>query len=497
MPSTPKRSNPQSPRNDPDLRHRFSVLITRYHARKGWSDETLCTKINIIQGSSNISVSTVRNYLAGNGGHPSNPTIFRFKKALGIPDAVLDYLLYPNDFPDPDEEAKNSRQNQFDELLGYMRRQSQLPQKVQKLQAEADAAIKAKKYTLAQQKLEEIQAVNDKVFNDYLGNFAYASEEKARSLAALGALAFVRYDYVEARSKYGAAINCPHVPEGLLINYRRSFLIASNATMSSFINESEVRDAIAGLEEYGVTPNVVSYNTLMNFLKDEAAVRAVFAEMRADDVTPNVVSYNTLMNFLKDEAAIRAVFAEMISLDIKPNEISVTTALKNMDTFSTGLKLVDWCLAKKLFVGRGAFQALYSNKITHLSAEALLVEYHERAFKFDTSLEGPMNQYRKTGQLDQALVLTMVAPHVGAAQKMYREEYDFCKSYFEAELETGNDEDNLYYAYGIAATLNEDWQMAWQNLKIARERCVEGLGDKRIRHIDGLIRLNPVPISAS
>ncbi len=173
---------------------------------------------------------------------------------------------------------------------------------------------------------------------------------------------------------------------------------------------------------------------------------------------------------------------------VTPNEITVIAALKTTEAFGAALGLIDLCLDKGFFAGRGAFEAAYSKPIAHLSAEELLAQYHGRKYKFDTALEGPINQYRRARREDQALLLTVVAPHVAAAQKLYREKYDLCRAFFEAQIKSGNDEDNLYYAFGIAAALNGDWKNAKKNLKIALERSY---ADKRSDHIKRLLSEAP------
>ena len=233
----------------------------------------------------------------------------------------------------------------------------------------------------------------------------------------------------------------------------------------------------------GVTPDVVSYNSLLNFVNSETEARDILTEMRANGVTPDVVSYSTLLNFVNSETEARAILAEMTANGVTPNEITTTTVIMLGKTFVDALRLVDFCLGEGFFVGRGAFEGAFSKSIVHLSAEELLIEHHRRKYKFDTALQGPINQYRQAGLEEQALRLTLVAPHIGAAQKFYREEYTLCRSFFEAELMAGNDEDNVYYALGIAAALNGHWGNAKPNLEIALERSY---ADKRVDHIKSL-----------
>jgi hypothetical protein len=197
-----------------------------------------------------------------------------------------------------------------------------------------------------------------------------------------------------------------------------------------------------------------------------------------------VVSYNTLMTFVDAEDKARAVLKEMEDKGVTPDEVTRSTIIKSAATFETALALIDLFLLKKDFVGRGTFEATFAKSIIHLTAGELLIEYNKRAFKFDTSLQSPINQYRKAGLFDQALALTLFAPHVGASQKFYREDFDRCKEYFRSEIMAGNNDDNLFYAFGIAASLNGDWENAEPNLKIALDRAY---AEKRISHIQELL----------
>ena len=59
-----------------------------------------------------------------------------------------------------------------------------------------------------------------------------------------------------------------------------------------------------------------------------------------------------------------------------------------------------------------------------------------------------------------------------------------CRDFFENEISKGSTEDNLYYAYGIAAALNDDWEHAIPMLKLADSRAY---AEKRREHIASLL----------
>ena len=85
-------------------------------------------------------------------------------------------------------------------------------------------------------------------------------------------------------------------------------------------------------------------------------------------------------------------------------------------------------------------------------------------------------------------MLALIAPHVGAAQKLYRDRYALCRDFFQAQLLAGNDDDNVYYALGVAAALNGDWIIAEPNLKTA---LVRSYASKRADHIKDLLSESP------
>ena len=265
--------------------------------------------------------------------------------------------------------------------------------------------------------------------------------------------------------------------------------MVSYSTLLNFVDtEAKARAVLDEMRAAGITPDVVSYNTLLNFVDTEAKARAVLDEMRAAGITPDVVSYSTLLNFVDTEAKARAVLDEMRAAGITPEELSVALAVKQCSNFEEAMALTDYCLDQGWFVGPGAYGAVYSFPIAHMSGDELLNVYFAKKYKFDTALEGPINQYRKAGMMQDATRVALVGPQTGAAQRLFRQRYDDCRSFFDAEFEKGEDGDNLYYAYGIAAALNGDWTVAVPMLEVARERAY---APKRQQHIDRLLNDRP------
>jgi len=233
----------------------------------------------------------------------------------------------------------------------------------------------------------------------------------------------------------------------------------------------------------------VTYNTLINLANDYDKGRAVLAEMKEAGVKPNEVAYSTLISLAKDYREARVAIDELIKIRGEfPGEGQLTALLSKVEKFEIAVQLAIEFRERGFFTGRSIYEAIFAKPIIQYSAKELLGVYNNLPFKFGSSLQNPIRQYRNVGQLDQAFYLCLAAPETGAAKKFFREEFDFCKGMFEAELKAGNNEDNLFYAYGIAAILKEDWSTAKKHLEVALERpCHE----KRIADIERMLKAIP------
>jgi len=267
------------------------------------------------------------------------------------------------------------------------------------------------------------------------------------------------------------------------------YVVTYTTLLSLAKSEADARLILKEMADHDppISPNVVTYNTLLSLAKSEADARLILKEMADHDppISPDVVTYTTLLTKLSGEKKALAVLRLTRRRGCSPNEVLVVNAIGRVETFDAALRIIDFTLRQGWFAGRGAFEAAFAKPIYHLSAKELLAKYHELAYSFDSALGNPIRQYRRTGQHEQALLLALEAPHNATAQKLYRERYTQCKDFFKSRLAEGNDEDNLYYAYGIAAALNEDWMVAVPMLMVALERSYS---DKRADHIKSLLR---------
>jgi hypothetical protein len=190
------------------------------------------------------------------------------------------------------------------------------------------------------------------------------------------------------------------------------------------------------------------------------------------------------MNLAKDFTAARAVLDEMKDAGVAPNVVTCQTLVKHAPSFEVALQFEKELDRSWLVFSSGLYTAIFAKSVKHLDADELIAAYLACHRQFGEALGSPINQYRADQRPADAFAIALVAPHIPAAQKFWRERYAVCKGLFVKALEDGGDEDNLHYAYGIAAAINRDNGPALRHLAIARDRATH---PKRIIHIDGLL----------
>ena len=274
-----------------------------------------------------------------------------------------------------------------------------------------------------------------------------------------------------------------------VFNEMRAADIAPNVvTFNTLINLAKdyetTRGVFNGMRAADIAPDVVTFSTLVNLAKDYETARGVFNEMRAADIAPDVVTFSTLINLAKDYETARGVFNEMRAADIAPNVVTFSTVLARAPDFATSLSFIDSLDRTLPVFSRGLYCALYAKNIVHLDSTKLIEIYLGGFRQFGEALESPINQYRRAKRPADAFRLALIAPHTGAARRFFKERYAVCLPLFRSAMEAGEDDDNLHYAFGIAAALNKDWVLAKKHLLIARERAYH---PARVEHIDSLL----------
>ena len=472
---------PSNPLKDPELPRRFGDLIIRYMVILKLSDEELLTELRNV-GVTKGSLASIKRHKDGLGGQPSAKTIGLYQEALKIADAEIQALLYPGARGAIGQPSNREFRDQFQELVAELQRQSNLPYEIQSERAKAKVALAEEDFEKARRHLNAAADATRRTAE-------HAAEEYARSLAALGALAFTETDYVSARKHYGAAMKMSGVADDRVRRYRRSYLVASNAIMANSPTRAAAHKIFGEMVDAGLKPDEVTYNTLINLADDYKEGRKLLKQMVDAGLKPDEVTYNTLINLADDYKEGRKLLKQMVDAGLTPNELTLITLVRLAPNFETGCDLAreakngrDWR------TGSGFYAALFSLQITHLDAKHLLEAYNSLPLRFDKALENPIKQYRHARRHDEAMKLCLFAPHLPAAQKLYKDRYEICRAYLQNQSEPLQGNSNYHYCFGIAARINNDWPLARKHLNIALDLAY---AQPRIQYIKELLEAIP------
>ena len=231
-----------------DLLTEFGEAVHRARGLKGWQLKDLSIKMD---GNSSISfLSDIEKGKRSIG----IPTVGKLIQALDLKESWIDRFIEAkksgkSDAPGiPSDQTLEAR---FKELVEELNRQSNLSSEVHRLRAEAKAALAKEDYTAARSRLDDAAKITQNTAE-------HANLDYARSLAALGNLAFTERDYAEARLQFSKAITLSGLEDGRLASYRNSYRIASNAVMSFSRTYDEGRRVLDEMVAAGVKPNEVS-----------------------------------------------------------------------------------------------------------------------------------------------------------------------------------------------------------------------------------------------
>ena len=249
--------NWSNPLKDPELPGRFSRLIIKYMIRLRLSEDQLVARFSGGHDEPRRSPTSIRRHKDGTGGQPTTQTIGAYQKALDIPDTEIDTLPYPGAEPSPGLPGAREYRDQFQQLVAELNRLSNSPYEVQRDRAAANAALAEEDFGKARRFLTAAADATRRTAEQ-------ASEEYARSLAALGALAFTELDFAEARVRYGMAMVLPGLAEDRLARYRRSYLIASSAVIARSATLAQGRTVLDEMIAAGVKPDAVGLTTLVH-----------------------------------------------------------------------------------------------------------------------------------------------------------------------------------------------------------------------------------------
>ena len=146
-----------NPTKDPDLVKRLSELMWKHMTRLAWSDARLLEEMNRINASAKGSLSTIQRYKNGTADSGPTPQVLGLiSKSLGFTDGERDWILTGAIEGTVDYQLAKASFSQWQELLSYLHKQSNLAYEVQQRRAAARVALTEEDYERAKAELTEV-----------------------------------------------------------------------------------------------------------------------------------------------------------------------------------------------------------------------------------------------------------------------------------------------------------------------------------------------------
>jgi pentatricopeptide repeat protein len=207
------------------------------------------------------------------------------------------------------------------------------------------------------------------------------------------------------------------------------------------------------MRQDGVTPDVVTYNTLVSKAEDYATALEWFERMRQDGVTPDVVTYNTLVSKAEDYATALEWFERMRQDGVTPDENIMT--------------------------------ALFAKDLSQIPAKELLSWYWSMGYRHGETFQAAIRSYRKSSQVQEAFRIALHYPYLQAAQKLFRDYPMEIDSYLVGVLTDQPDHPDVHYALGLALMERGESAGAETHLRAALETATQ---EKRKHYIEVQLR---------
>jgi tetratricopeptide (TPR) repeat protein len=237
----------------------------------------------------------------------------------------------------------------------------------------------------------------------------------------------------------------------------------------------------------GVTPNVVTFNTLMDKAKDYASAQGVIDKMTAAGVAPNVVTFNTLMDKAKDYASAQRVIDKMTAAGVAPDVVTFTTLMDKAKDYASAQGVIDKMTAAGVAPNVFTFSTLFSKDLQGVDPDKLLLWYWGLKYHPEGPLQACIASYRRAGEIEHALLIALHYPHLAAAQRVTKENGDAAIRYFQSVVDRLPSDGDANLALGLVFLDSAEKSRAIPLLEIALSDAQSRTMIRRIDYIQRIL----------
>jgi len=207
-------------------------------------------------------------------------------------------------------------------------------------------------------------------------------------------------------------------------NMRNSRLNPDVVTYNILINKAhddgETESLIEQMRSEGITPNVITYNTLIAKATDYDQAKNLIEQMRGEGITPDVITYNTLIAKATDYDQAKNLIEQMRGEGITPDVITYSTLIAKATDYDQAKNLIEQMRVDGITPDVTTYCTVFSRSLAGRSADEIVEWYVNQENDSDVPIQAAIASFRRAGNIDEALILSLKYPHLPAAQKTIR-----------------------------------------------------------------------------
>ncbi|HEY0866778.1 MAG TPA: hypothetical protein VGE01_05350 [Fimbriimonas sp.] len=240
----------------------------------------------------------------------------------------------------------------------------------------------------------------------------------------------------------------------LLSDMRRAGLNPDVRTYNALIEKAQdFRQEsrwLQAMQQQGIQPDVTTYNTLLKSAGDDSQVERRLQKMEADGIAPDVETLRILIQKASScEVAMRRAEA-MERQGVLPDAPAMELLIQKSDTFDLAKFWLERLMAEGHEPSETAFLTVFAKDVTQVRAEELLSWYLSLPYHPTHPIKRAIAEYRRKGQVEDALRLSLDYPHTDTALKTIRQFPEQALCYFREVVDEDHDHPNGAYALGLA-----------------------------------------------
>ena len=197
-----------------------------------------------------------------------------------------------------------------------------------------------------------------------------------------------------------------------------------NNLLTSTPSYSLASEIARNMRDSRLNLNVVTYNILINKAPDDDETESLVEQMRGEGIAPDVVTYTTLIAKAPDYDEAKGLVEQMSGEGIAPDVVSYNTLIAKAPDYDEAKGLVEQMRGEGIAPNVATYCTVFSKSLGGKSADEIVEWYVAQEYDSEEPIQAAIANLRRSGNIDEALSLSLKYPHLPAAQKVIQRAKD-------------------------------------------------------------------------